>query len=212
MSLEAILAVIEAGGDADAARIRAETEARVRQIQTEAERSASARHEQARRAALLPAAGERARRLHRARLESLRTVGEVCDRLVDAALAGTRASLAGIRASPDYPIILRRLTEEALTVLGDEAQPGAPPRLEADPRDTALLRQVLDGIGLDAPITPCLNGWGGVVARSGDGRIVAINTLEARLERAAPFLRRQLAALFENECLTSTTPTPAFAQ
>jgi vacuolar-type H+-ATPase subunit E/Vma4 len=41
--------------------------------------------------------------------------------------------------------------------------------------------------------------WGGVVAKSEDGCIVIINTLEARLERATPYLRRYLAALFESE-------------
>jgi len=48
-----------------------------------------------------------------------------------------------------------------------------------------------------------LDCWGGLVAKSEDGRIVVINTLEERLERATPFLRRYLAAFFENEQLES---------
>ena len=201
MSLEAILAEIEASGEAELARIRAETEACARQILAEAERVASARREEARRAALLPVYSERARQLHHARLEALRAVGDVRDRVVETALAETRRRLAALRADPDYPLILRRLTEEAIRVLGDEAvvTGGSPSWLEADPRDETLLRRILHDLGLDLLVRPSLDGWGGLVARSGDGKIVAINTLEARLERATSFLRRDLAAFFEKE-------------
>jgi vacuolar-type H+-ATPase subunit E/Vma4 len=40
---------------------------------------------------------------------------------------------------------------------------------------------------------------GGLIAGSIDGQIVVINTVETRLERAIPSLRRNLAALFEEE-------------
>jgi len=201
MSLEAILAEIEAAGEAEAARLRAESEARARQILTEAERVASARREEARCAALLPISGERARQLHHAKLEALRTIGDVRNQLVETALAETRRRLAGLRTEPNYPLILRRLTEEAIRVLGDEAAgtETAPPWIETDPRDEAMLCCILHDLGFDLPVKPLLNCWGGAVARSGDGRIVAVNTLEARLERATPFLRRELAAFFEEE-------------
>jgi V/A-type H+-transporting ATPase subunit E len=201
MSLEAILAEIDVSGEAEAASLRAETAARVRQILVEAERAASVRREQAQRAALLPVPSERARQLHQAKLEALRALGEVRDRLVETALAGTRQRLVGLRTDPDYPLVLRRLAEEAIRVLGDEASGtgGAPCWLEADPRDEALLRRILHDLGIDLVIQPCLENWGGLVARSGDARIVVINTLEARLERATPFLRRELAAFFEEE-------------
>jgi vacuolar-type H+-ATPase subunit E/Vma4 len=200
MSLTAILAEIEAAGEAEAARLRAESEARARQLLAEAERAASARREEARCAALLPISGERARQLHHAKLEALRTIGEVRSRLVETALAETRCRLAGLRTDPNYPLILRRLIEEAIRVLGDEAEGtgAAPSWIESDPRDEMLLCAILHGLDLNLPVKPALNGWGGMVARSGDGRIVAVNTLEARLERATPFLRRDLAAFFES--------------
>ena len=199
MSLEAILAAIEASGEAEAARLRAEAEARAQRILDEAERKASTVREEARRAALRPAAGERARRLHQAKLEALRRVGEVRTRLVDAALAETRQRLACLRTGPDYPLILRRLIEEAIDALGEEERHSRAAVLEADPRDDVSLQRILDELSLDVSVVFSLDGWGGVVARSGDGRIVVTNTLEARLERATPFLRRHLAAVFEQE-------------
>ena len=71
--------------------------------------------------------------------------------------------------------------------------------LEASPDDRVLLEGLLHSLELYLPVSHPLNCWGGLVAKSEDGRIVVINTLEARLERAVPYLRRYLAAFFEGE-------------
>ena len=200
MSLEAILTAIQTSGEAEIAQLRSETALRVQQILAEAERVAAAKREAARRAAVFPAAGERARRLHHAKLEALQAQGEARDHLVELALAEAQTQLVHLRSDSKYPLILRRLTEEAIHVLGDErAEDGTRCRLEADPRDAVLLRQILDDLGFDLAITPSLECGGGLVVRSDDGRIIVINTLEARLERALPYLRRELAAFFEKE-------------
>ena len=203
MSLEAILAAIAATGEAEAERIRAEAESRVQQIRGEAEPSAARVREEARRAALRSVAGERARRLHQAKLEALQIVGEVRDRFVDVVLAETRQRLADLRADPNYPLILQQLVEEAVAALGEEEMTGSKPVLDVDPRDEALLRRTLADLGLDLPVAPTLNSWGGVVVRGGDGRVVVTNTLEARFTRATSFLRRDLAACLEKEIKNS---------
>ena len=199
MSLEAILATIEASGEAEVARLRAETDARVRQILAEAAQTAAERREAARREALRPAAAECARRLYRAKLDARRTVGQVRDGLVQTALAEAHTQLASLRAAPDYPHILHRLTEEARQALGGDSAAASACRLDIDPRDEALVQSILSDLGLRLETTPSLNCWGGLVAHSGDGRIMASNTLEARFERATPFLRRTLASMFEKE-------------
>jgi V/A-type H+-transporting ATPase subunit E len=197
MSLEAILATIEASGEAEAARLHAETDARVRQVLADAEQTAAERREAARREALRPAAAECARRLYRAKLEARRTVGQVRDGLVQTALAEAHTLLAGLRAAPDYPLILRRLTDEAWQALGGDRAEASSCRLDIDPRDKALVQCILSDLGLGLEISPSLDCWGGLVAHSSDGRITASNTLEARLERATPFLRRTLASVFD---------------
>jgi vacuolar-type H+-ATPase subunit E/Vma4 len=197
MSLEAILAAIEAAGEIEVARLRAEAEGRVRQSLSEAEKVAGLRREEARREALRPVAGERARRLHQAKVEALRIGGEVRERLVQTALSEARNHLARLRDDLDYPLIQRGLIEEAIGALGDEVAAASRCRLEVDQRDAALVRRILEDLGLDLKIALSLHCWGGVVAHSADDGIVATNTLEARLERATPFLRRRLAGLFE---------------
>jgi len=203
MSLEAILAAVVASGEAEITRLRVEAESRAQQVLAEAERKAAAIREGARRAALVPSAGERAQRLHQAKLEALQTTGEVRNSFVNAALSEARQRLTNFRKDARYPGVLRRLTEEALSALGTERADGDRPVLEIDPRDERLLRCILDELGLDLSVLPSLGCRGGVVARSGDGRIVVTNTLEARFQRAEPLLRRELAALIEKEATSN---------
>lgn len=197
MSLEAILAAIETSGEAEIDRLRSEAESRAQQIQADAERKAAIVREEARRAALWPAAAERARRLHQAKLEALRTVGEIRQQLIETALSETRRRLADLRADPDYARILRRLIAEALGVLGEAELHNGRAMLEIDPRDELPIRHILDDLGVDLQVVSSLHGWGGIVVASGDGRVVVNNTLESRLERATPFLRQDLAAFLE---------------
>jgi V/A-type H+-transporting ATPase subunit E len=202
MSLEAILAAIESSGQAEIDRVRAEAESRAQQILVEAERQSSTVREEARRAEVWPAAGERARRLHQAKLEALRTVGAARDRLIEATLAETRQHLAGLRANPDYGLILRRLIQQAVDVLGERELCRDRPVLEIDKRDEAHVHHILNELGLDLAVVASLDCWGGVVATSGDGRVVVNNTLESRLERAGPFLRQDVVTSIEKEMMT----------
>jgi vacuolar-type H+-ATPase subunit E/Vma4 len=209
VSLDAILDAIEASGAAEVARQQAETEARAQQILDEAAAEAAARREATRRAARWPAFGIRSRKMHHAQLEALHAASAARDQLIDETLAEVRARLADIRADPGYPDILRRLIREAAAVLGDEAAESSSPRLEVDPRDELLVRPVLDALGLQAEVRLSLRSWGGVIARSGCDRITATNTLEARLERAVPFLRSDLAAFFDQAAREELLAQPA---
>lgn len=209
MSLEAILKAIEDSGEAELAQLQQETEARIRQILAEAEQKAALWKDMARQTAVNPAAGERARRLHQARLEGLQIVAAARDQLVASALEQTRCRLMELRCEPIYARVLESLIEEAVRALGDEELNSSgtpvsnrPPWLEIDIRDELLVRGALLDLDLDLAVRPTLDCWGGVSVYSGDGRIVVTNTLETRLERATPYLRQELAAFFE----ASNTP------
>ena len=198
MTLQAILDQIQAAGQAQVEAIQQETRAGVGEILARATVEARQIEEDACAAACAPAVRERSRLLQRARLDALRLTGEVREGLVDAALAQTRSRLAGLRTDPAYPAVLRRLTQEALDELAAHGLINAV-RLSADRRDRVLLESILASLELELPVGYELDCWGGVIARSADGQVVAINTLETRLERAVPFLRAELAAIFEKE-------------
>lgn len=215
MSLEAILASIEAAGQEEADALVQKAQAEAATIIEQAQRQAERVQKGAREQALTPAYRERARMLHRARLEALRSIGAARETAIDAVLAQARILLSQVRARQDYPDILRRLTEESLAELQRSLEDISAARLDIDARDEALMKDLIRGFGLQIPVSCSLECWGGLVASSRDGRIVVVNTLESRLERATPFLRRDLATLFENGGalrLHSTTEMLAYEQ
>jgi vacuolar-type H+-ATPase subunit E/Vma4 len=197
MSLEAILAAIVASGEKQVQEVEAQAQSRAEDILAAARVEAERLRHEARSAVAGQASKESTRMIYEARLEALQIVGNVRDALVDDALQHTRNDLANVRCAPIYPGVMRQLVEEALRVLGESLTAGEQPLLAADPRDRGLIEQVLLQMSLDLPVSYELNCQGGVVARSEDGRVVAINTLDARLERAIPYLRRVLTTLFE---------------
>jgi vacuolar-type H+-ATPase subunit E/Vma4 len=200
MTLQSILEKIHASGDAQVLEIEKRIESQVNAILAQGRTEAHQIEEDACSEVSGPAVAERARILHRARLESLRIVGDVRENLVENLIIRTREKLATLRSDPSYPVVLRKLLKEALAEL---ALGGAgKPQLVADLRDKDLLGTILDELKLDLPVTYELNCWGGLKATSEDGRVVVINTFESRLEHASAFLHRYLAALFEEESVT----------
>ncbi|HEU0295426.1 MAG TPA: V-type ATP synthase subunit E family protein [Anaerolineales bacterium] len=198
MSLQTILETIRTAGEAQVGEIERNAGSEGKAILAQARMEGQQIEEHASADASMPAIPERARILHRARLDALYSVGSIREGLVDTALAHTRERLASLRSDSTYPAILRRLLEESLVQLESTNEEGRP-QLLADPRDEELLEMILDELQLNMAVTYELNCWGGLVARSADGRVVVINTFESRLEHATAFLRHSLAVLFEEE-------------
>lgn len=207
MSLSAILESIRATGETQVRAIEMQAYEQSRVLLANARLEAQPIEDQARSLAISPAFKERARILHRARLEALRIVGDAREALVDAALDQLRGRLAGLRSDASYPSVMRRITHEALAELEDSIHDLTHVQLAADPHDHELVENILHDMGLEIPVRYELDCIGGLIAESEDREIVVINTLEARLERAIPSLRRYLAALFEDE-----QPEPAIGE
>ena len=199
VSLLAILEVIRTSGQDQVRTIEERAYRQVHEMRVNARMDAEQIADETCSATAAPAIRDRARILHHARLEALQITGNVREALVDTALNQTRGHLEGLRTDAAYPTVLQRITQEALDELAVSLEKPGQARLEADPRDRELLESILSGIGLNLEVSYSLNCWGGLIAKSQDNRVVVINTLEARLERATPYLRRYLAALFENE-------------
>jgi V/A-type H+-transporting ATPase subunit E len=199
MSLLAILDAIRASGQAQVREIEEGARRQIQEMRANARLEGERIAEEASSAAIAPAIRERARILHRARLEALQITGNKREGLVDAALDRTRGHLEGLRTDAAYPEVLQRLTQETLDELGRSLEELGGAQLDVDPRDRQLMEGILSGMKLNLEVNYSLNCWGGLIAKSEDGRVVIINTLEARLDRATPYLRRYLAALFESE-------------
>lgn len=203
MSLHAILEAIRQSGEVKAGEIESRAYAQTHEILTNARLEAEKIQEQACASSLEPAYRERIRIIHRARLEALQITGNTRKELIDAALEQARGRCAGFRTDPRYPDVLRNLLQQALTELcgrGWQAKMAESVCFEADPRDRTLIDAMLEELQLtQSAVSYSLQCWGGLIVRNENGRVAVINTLEARLERAIPFLRSQLAAFFEDE-------------
>jgi vacuolar-type H+-ATPase subunit E/Vma4 len=199
MSLEVILEAIRSAGEARLLEVEAHARAQAAEIQSETSRAAQQIQEKSRASAAAPTFQERARIIHRAHFEALKATGSTLEGLVDTTLDRVRQELAVIRMDDSYPTILRKLVQEALAELEGSPEEVGKVRLEADGRDRSLLENILQDLRLNLPVSYKLNCWGGLIAKSEDERVTVINTLEARLERATPFLRQSLASFFEAE-------------
>ncbi len=197
MGLEAILEAIETDGLARVREIERRAQRGVEEILAAAQADADRLRQETLAAEVAPAASECARIVQGARLEGLRVVGEEREALVAAALQQARSRLSKVRSDRAYLRALRRLTEEALDGLGGWAGDSGGASLEIDPRDRDAVNGLLGAMGARLAVRDDLDCMGGVIARSQDGRVTVLNTLEARLTRAEPFLRRSLGALFE---------------
>lgn len=199
MSLHHILEAIEVEGDTQVYEIEAQTFTQCSEIIAEAHLVSEKIKAEVRAKEIAPAYKERARIIQKARLKALQIIGDAREELVDTALGQVHEQLASIRTDNAYPIILRKLLQESLTELSNSLSDNDIIKLEADARDRGVLKNILTDLKLDFSVRYTLDCWGGVVAKSEDDCIVVINTLETRLERATPYLRCYLAALFESE-------------
>ncbi|MBI4470341.1 MAG: hypothetical protein HY650_13565 [Acidobacteria bacterium] len=200
MALPDILAAMEAEVDTEARHITERAASKVNEIRAAAESEAHAIREQQRNARWIPLQQERSRRLNRARLSVLRITNRAREQFFNQALELAGARLAQLRDSPGYGEILPALAHEALAHMEGETV------LHADPRDKAWLL----ALEPQRPVEFDLRTWGGLEARTLDGRIVVVNTLEARLECAREMLRQEIIPLVDQpveQWANTTMPT-----
>ncbi len=109
MSLEAILQAIAASGEAQESQIEEQTRIQVDEILAGARQEAMKVKTRAYNNAVAPAARERSKILHLAKLEVLHAIGGLRETLVDTALEGAGSRLSGIRAQATYREVLLQL-------------------------------------------------------------------------------------------------------
>lgn len=183
MALDDILAAISEEAAMAAADIASDAAARAAIVvdgarsdaESERRRLASGRDDAARRIA--------AAIVNRAALEADRALRAAQDELFSEVLAAVAERLAGVRGSDAYPGLFERLLIEALDALPDAT------RIGVDPADLATASQTLERLGRRLSIESAAPCWGGMTVSTDDGRRV-MNTLESRLDKALPTLRR----------------------
>lgn len=199
MSLSAIIEAIHSAGETQVSEIEREAYTRARLILAEAREKARDLQEQTCTSILIPAYHDRARIIQSGRMEALRITGEAREELIDTTLSQARGRLATFRYNRAYAQVLKTLVHQALEELQASLGQTAKFEVQADMRDKDFLEEILSGTGLNLDVRYDLTCWGGVILKSVDDSVVVINTLEARFERAIPYLRRCLAVQYESQ-------------
>ena len=124
----------------------------------------------------------------KARNKQLVALEEAVDRVFSSALEQiTNAD----RSGNDYPNLIKTLIEEATQILGTS---DITIFTNAKDRDTvqSIISQ-FSGIELSSETIQCI---GGIKAKSKDGAMSFDNTIDARIERLKPLIRKDIAAKF----------------
>ena len=193
MALQDILDVIAADAEQEATAIlTSASQAYEARLET-ARQEAAALHDDILADAERAAQQERARRLHRSRLENQRLQVQVQDAAFLAAVRCAQQTLAASRQRPDYDQILDRLLDEALAHFDEPVQ------VVVAPEDVDRVQPLLEARPGQSHTVETQTGLApGVVVRSSDGRVVTENTVESRLQRALVDLRPLLADLLSD--------------
>jgi vacuolar-type H+-ATPase subunit E/Vma4 len=159
MSLETLVEEIRHRGEADLAAVTARRDAEAAKIVAERERRLRELGSESARATELAIARERAQRLAAAKLQARKLVYEAREKRLTGAVEETRTLLAEYTQSPQYPTALKRMLGAAVAALGKQA------RISGRSEDASLLAR-LAGKNFDPTPQAIL---GGLIAETPDG-------------------------------------------
>ena len=185
MGLAEILTALAVEGDEEVARITADRDTAVADIMHEARRRAMQAELEATTARDPALRADADVTRHRAALQVERRLQETREAILQDIMGRAEDRLSRYRRDPAYLATLQALLGECRDFLDEVAV------VAVDPRDADLVRAALAALGSEAVVEPSLETWGGVVASNGRGVLVR-NTLEDRLRRAEPEIRRQI--------------------
>ncbi|MGH1567645.1 MAG: V-type ATP synthase subunit E [Nitrosopumilus sp.] len=122
-----------------------------------------------------------------ARNKQLMALEEAVDKVFSAALD----QIANADRSGDYSNLIKTLIEEATQILGTSEV-----SISTNTKDKDVVQSTLSqfsGAELSSDTIDCL---GGIKVKSKDGTMTFDNTIDARIERLKPLIRKEIAAKF----------------
>ncbi len=160
MTLDRLLAEIQARAERELAAAQAQFDAERTRLNREREERVAAIRADSQARAEAEAHRERAQRVAGARMQARKLGYEAQERAMAASLDNVRALLLGFTESDEYPEVLRRMYAVATDEFGKDV------RLSGRAEDAALLKGIA-GRGFDPTPQPIL---GGVIAETPDGQ------------------------------------------
>ena len=110
---------------------------------------------------------------------------------VDKVFSKALDQISNVDRSGDYSNLIKSLLEESTQILGTSEITVFTNAKDKDVVQSALSQ--FSGAELSSDTIDCL---GGIIAKSKDGTIKFDNTLDARIERLKPLIRKEIASTF----------------
>ena len=115
----------------------------------------------------------------------------ILEEAVDKVFSQALEQISNVDRSGDYSNLIRSLIEEATQILGTSSI-----IVSTNNKDKPVVESTLSqfpGSELSSETIDCL---GGIVVKSKDGAMTFDNTIDARIERLKPLIRKEIAAKF----------------
>ena len=199
MALEELLAALEAEAAEESARADRSARDEAARIVAAARIEAQAIEEEATRSDEAELAQMAEQRRAQARAAAAAALRGAREELFGALLSELRARLAGLRSSALYRSVMRSLVRESMAALPTATT------LRADPRDEALVSEIVAELGLAVEVSAQIEALGGIEVSSPDGRSVR-NTLEERMANAEPALRILFGEIWSRDARDAPGP------
>ena len=198
MSLDAILDGIRKSGRKQISEINSSTTAKIESLQQKAFQDVNTLREKNRLEGKMRLSKEEALIEQQTKLKTLQVFADARQKLIEVTLDKVQKDLNGFRTSPQYPGVLNLLIQEALDELRPSLQKGQLINLLVDARDIDLVSEQVKQFS-DVILKKEINCCGGCIAQSDDGRVIVLNTLDARFARILLFLQTRLAVYFDQK-------------
>lgn len=210
MPLEHILRAMQAQAESEIQNITHAAESEAAQLIAEAETEAKAIRARHRGRVEPMLVAEAASLQNKANLGALRAKANGREQLLVEAFTRAHDCLAEIRQTQQYAAIFGLLAAEATAGLGDDLI------ARVDPGDVQIASATFARLGVKAEVQELDLPLGGLEVMTRDHRVIVVNTIASRLDRARGILRGPIAAILANsvkpeEEWKTTTPmsTPA---
>ncbi len=189
MALDDIFNALDEQADKEIEQLLSDAQDQAAAIAAEAEDQAAAIQQRVADATEKATRERASRSVNAARLESKRRLAAVKEESIRQVFQAAADKLATARSQSDYANVFGALAAEATGGLAGNLE------VLVDSADAALAERTAADLGLDVTIKPEISTSGGLIVRTGGGRIMRRNTFEDRLDKADGLIQADVAEI-----------------
>lgn len=199
MELEAILDGIRKAGKQQIALIGQEADRQSSEIVSKAQSDAEIQERRILTDGKTRLNREQALIEQQALIQALQIHADARQNLIEEVMVKVQDRMPELRDSKHYAKILAKLVDEALKSIEPSTKKGQKIIVHIDPRDKGIAEKVTADFDKPVTVQYDIQCSGGCNAETEDGKVLAMNTLDSRLEHSLPYIKQKLSIFFESK-------------